>query len=118
MSGKTNIHKNLEGKNTATVNREQFDKTFLETLDETLEFILGEGGKQVIYYYLQNIYEISKEGILERPELFTDLLNKFFGVGAKIIEKEIVKKQCQKLGIDFEQVSNIGLIDFIKKFRT
>ncbi|MGB9960055.1 MAG: hypothetical protein ACPLKQ_06010 [Candidatus Bathyarchaeales archaeon] len=98
-----------------TTNNKQWDEILLEAVDEALQTVLGESGKEVIYYYFQNSYAIKKEDIPEKPELFIEFLKKLFGVGAELIENTILKNLCQKLGIKPEQAENAKLAEFLRK---
>lgn len=99
------------------INDKQLKAILIEVIDETLQAVIGESGKEVVYYYLQNSYAIKKENIPENLEAFTEFLNNFFGSGAKVIEKTIMKNLCLKLGIKIKQTEDIKLTQFIKSIR-
>jgi ABC-type nitrate/sulfonate/bicarbonate transport system substrate-binding protein len=95
--------------------RREFNAVLSEAVDEGLKAVLGETGREVVYYHLQSVYGLRKEGISEHPEILIEFLNKLFGAGAEIIERAILKKLCLKLGIRHETAENIKLINFIRK---
>ncbi|MEM3703345.1 MAG: hypothetical protein QXX79_02840 [Candidatus Bathyarchaeia archaeon] len=98
-----------------TIDDGRLEAVLIETVDEALQAILGESGKEVVYYYLQNAYALRKENIPENLEAFTEFLNRLFGAGAKLIENTILKNLCHKLGIKPEKAENTKLTEFIKK---
>jgi hypothetical protein len=67
-----------------------FEKTIQEAIDETLS-LLGENSKKTIYLHLENDYKIAKTEIPSKIEAFADALEQSFGVGAKLIEMNIIK---------------------------
>jgi hypothetical protein len=67
-----------------------FEKTLQEAIDETLS-TLGENSKKTIYQHLENEYKIAKNEIPSKIEAFADALEQSFGVGAKLIEMNIIK---------------------------
>ncbi|MEM2911466.1 MAG: hypothetical protein QXM52_00905 [Candidatus Bathyarchaeia archaeon] len=82
-----------------------FKEALMEAVDEGL-LILGESGREVVYFHLQHSYGLKKENISENPEIFMDCLRKIFGLGAQVIEKAIIKILCYKLGIEFAENKN------------
>jgi len=97
--------------------RSEFNALLFEAVDDGLKAVLGETGREVVYYHLQRVYGLRKESIPEHPEVFIEFLNKLFGIGAEIIERAILKKLCLKLGIGHETSENVKLIDLIRKFK-
>lgn len=94
--------------------KKEFEAMLLEALDEVLESILGESGKEVVYYHLQNSYGIRREDVPEKPEVFAECLNRIFGFGAKIIEDAIIKSLCSRLKTGCEGIKNAKFADFLK----
>lgn len=86
-----------------------------EAIDEGLKAVVGESGKEAVYYHFQNFHGLEKKGIPGNPEVFIEFLSEFFGLGAKVIENTIFEKLCLKLGIKHEEVENLELTDFIKE---
>ncbi|MEM3551660.1 MAG: hypothetical protein QXV01_11290 [Candidatus Bathyarchaeia archaeon] len=95
--------------------KREFNTVLIDVVDEALQTILGESGKEVVYYYLKNSYTLRKEDIPENPELFTEFLNKLFGAGTKIIENTILKNLCLKLGIKYNEAKNAKLTDLLRE---
>ncbi|MEM3551760.1 MAG: hypothetical protein QXN87_08730 [Candidatus Bathyarchaeia archaeon] len=97
------------------IHKKGFNALLLEALDEGLQSTLGESGKTVVYYHFQNSCGVRREGIPEKPEVFSEFLNRLFGFGAKIIEEAILKSLCSKLGIEYEEVKNAKFTDYLRK---
>lgn len=55
-----------------------FKEALIEAVDEGL-LILGESGREVVYFHLQHSYGLKKENIPENPEIFMGCLRKIFG---------------------------------------
>lgn len=82
-----------------------FNEALIEAVDEGL-LILGESGREVVYFHLQHSYGLKKENVPENPEIFMDCLRKIFGLGAQVVEKSIIKILCRKLGIEYVENKN------------
>jgi hypothetical protein len=91
-----------------------FDRILLEAIDEGLT-ALGDGGKYMVFFYLERNYSIRKHDIPKNPEAFVKGLEKIFGAGTTVLEKMIVKSICSKLGIDYEEREGQGLVDCIRE---
>jgi len=94
--------------------KEEFEVILLEAIDESLKSMLGESGKELVYYQLKNSYGLRRENVPEKPELFAECLYGLFGLGAKIIEATILKNLCVKLKIKYEEKKNAKFADCIK----
>jgi len=76
-----------------------FRNFLLESVDNTFKHILGETGTHVVYQFLDNECKLPKSSIGDKMYLFNEGLEKLFGVGGKILQKEVLKDVCSKLGI-------------------
>jgi hypothetical protein len=74
-----------------------FNKSLLEAVDEGLSLV-GKSAKQIIYFYLEKNFNITRDDVPQRVEEFANALEKMFGSGAKIIEIQIMKKLYKKIG--------------------
>lgn len=73
-----------------------FKELLLEAVDETLSS-LGEKPKQMVYCYLEDHFQIEREGIPDRIEEFAEAVEKVFGCGAKLIEIKIMESLYGKM---------------------
>jgi len=90
-----------------------FEKLFMEAVDEGLE-TLGESGKHMIFFHLDKSYSIKKHEIPKKPEAFAKGLEKIFGAGASVLEKLIVKSLCSKLELKYEDIESRPFADYVK----
>jgi len=91
-----------------------FGKILLEAIDEGLE-VLGEGGKYMVFFYLERKHSIRKHDIPRNPEAFVKGLEEIFGVGTDVLERIILKRICSKMGLRYEEREGQRLIDFLKE---
>jgi len=89
-----------------------FDKLFIEAVDEGLD-VLGESGRQMIFFHLEKSYSIKRHEIPEKPEAFAEGLEKIFGAGASVLEKLIVKSLYSKLGLKYEDKEERPFADYV-----
>ncbi len=64
---------------------------FLACVDRGLSH-LGETIKHVVYWYLENEYDLKKDAIPDKPEEFMKALEKMYGPGAKVMERNMVRE--------------------------
>lgn len=74
-----------------------FDELFLEAVDEAIAS-LGDSCKQAIYFNLEETFKIKKHEIPFKVEEFVNAIEAIFGLGAKLIEIQIMKCLHKKLG--------------------
>ncbi|KPV63716.1 MAG: hypothetical protein AOA66_0672 [Candidatus Bathyarchaeota archaeon BA2] len=93
-----------------------FDKLFIEAVDEGLT-VLGESGRQMIFFHLENSYSIKKHKIPKKPEAFATGLEKIFGAGASVIEKLILKSLYSKLGLKYEDREERPFAEYVNEVK-
>jgi hypothetical protein len=93
-----------------------FEKTLLEAVDHAL-LSLGESPRKAIYYHLDKSFKLQREEIPADTDEFSHALNNFFGPGARVIEKTIVKNLYSKLNLDFEEKSSFEFVDYVSLAR-
>jgi hypothetical protein len=96
---------------------DNFTEILLAAVEESLSS-LGDSPKQAILFHLEASFNIKKEHIPENITEFAKALEKIFGPGALYLEKLIVKRLYEKLGLDFEGVESrdfLECVDDVKK---
>ena len=93
-----------------------FDKLFIEAVDEGLD-VLGESGRHMIFFHLEKSYSIKRHEIPKKPEAFAAGLEKIFGAGASVLEKLIVKSLYSKLGLKYEDKEERPFADYVKNVK-
>ena len=73
-----------------------FEKLLLEAVDEGLSTV-GESSKQVIYFHLEKTFNIKRQDIPQKIEEFADAIEKIFGLGAKVLETQIMEQLHRKI---------------------
>ena len=94
-----------------------FSEILLAAVEESLSS-LGNSPKQAILFHLEASFKIKKEHIPENITEFAKALEKIFGPGALYLEKLIVKRLYEKLGLKFENVESrdfLECVDQVKK---
>ncbi|UCG37192.1 MAG: hypothetical protein JSV64_02650, partial [Candidatus Bathyarchaeota archaeon] len=74
-----------------------FGKILLEAIDEGLSS-LGQSSRQAIYFHLEKSFNIKKQEIPLRLEVFTGAIEQIFGSGADYLEILIVNRLNEKIG--------------------
>jgi hypothetical protein len=80
---------------------QEFNRLLLEAVDEGLS-MLGESSKQAIYFHLEKRFDIKKQEIPNKIEVFANAIEKIFGLGASFLEILIMKRLYVKLGRGFK----------------
>ena len=89
----------------------KFEDVLLEAVDEGLS-LLGKKSKQALYFYLEKTFKMNRRDIPYRIEEFTDVVEKIFGSGARILEIQIMKCLFKKVGYTFKHYSKRQDITF------
>jgi hypothetical protein len=87
-----------------------FSKILLSAVEESLSS-LGDSPKEAILFHLEASFKIKKEKIPTNLTEFAKALEGIFGPGASYLEKLIVKRLYEKLGLRFE---NAECLDFLE----
>lgn len=89
-----------------------FREILLEAVDESLSS-LGDSPKQAILFHLECSFNIKKKRIPENITEFTKTLEKIFGPGALYLEKLIVKRLHEKLGLESEEAEKWNFLEYV-----
>jgi len=77
-----------------------FNDVLVESIDETLTFLLSRKVLDAFYTHLERTHSISKDEVPYRLEtVFTTLENTFGGPGSRTIAKSVAKRLYAKLGL-------------------
>ncbi|MEM2262813.1 MAG: hypothetical protein QXT10_03080 [Candidatus Bathyarchaeia archaeon] len=93
-----------------------FEKALTEAVDEGL-LMLGESGREVVYFRLRHSYAMDKEDVPTHPEIFIKCLQGIFGEGAKALEKAIIKILYRKLGLIYVEKKNFDFLECLNEAR-
>jgi hypothetical protein len=70
--------------------KNHLDMTIMEAVDESLASF-GDSVRKVVYFQLQNNYNVPKQEIPTRIEEFAAAIEGIFGIGARLIEMKIIE---------------------------
>lgn len=96
-----------------------FDNLLLEAVDEALA-LLGDSCRQAVYYHLEQTFKIKRQHIPLKFDEFVNAIEQIFGIGAKMIEIQIMKCLRGKVG-DFKYFptgENLTLIQYVNAVKT
>ncbi|MCW4010591.1 MAG: hypothetical protein NWF05_08230 [Candidatus Bathyarchaeota archaeon] len=92
--------------------RNEFDQILLASIDEALSS-LGESAKTSIYFHIEHTFQLARIDIPRRVGVFSDALERIFGLGARHLETLMMKNLHTKLGslyrLNGERFSNSDL---------
>lgn len=75
--------------------KRDFEKILLEAVDEGLSS-LGRSSRRAIYFHLEKSFNVKKQEIPFKIEVFADAIEKIFGGGANSLEIVIMKRLHKK----------------------
>ncbi len=93
-------------------NQQDFDEILINAIDDAL-LSLGTSARQSIYFHLKNNFNVDKEMIPQKLEVFQEGLEKIFGIGARFLEILIMKNLYTRLGRTLNMQKNDSL-EFVK----
>lgn len=94
--------------------KRNFEKLLMEAVDEGLSSV-GESPRRAIYFHLERSFDIKKEEIPKKVEVFEDAIEKIFGFGADFLEILIMKRLFEKIGGAFElkEASDFAFSEYV-----
>lgn len=93
-----------------------FSKIFLTAVDESLSS-LGDSPKQAILFHLETSFKITKDAIPTNLTEFAKALERIFGPGASFLEKLIVKRLYEKLGLEFQNSETWNFLESVEEVK-
>jgi hypothetical protein len=97
------------------LSKRDFEKLLLEAVDEGLSS-LGQSSKRAIYFHLEEGFKVKREEIPCKVEVFTEAIEKMFGVGADYLEVLIMKRLHEKIGgvLDSNEIATFTFAEYIE----
>jgi len=92
------------------------DRIVLDVIDEALS-ILGNKGKESVYYFMEREYLLEKEDIPSNLRKFHDCLRLVFGVGANVLEKHIISTLMKKASVELELDADLDFVESMEIVR-
>ncbi len=92
------------------------DRIVLEAIDEALS-ILGDKGRESIYYFIEREYLIEKEDIPSNLEKFSDCLHLIFGIGSNVLERHIINTLKKKADVEVKLDDDLDFVESMEIIR-
>jgi len=96
---------------------QKFNDAVLKAVDSAFHS-LGESCKQALYFHLKTTFHIKRTEIPEKVEEFDNVMRFIFKDGASFLERVILEKLCENLGVKFEEKNVLGFVEAISKVRS
>ena len=93
--------------------KSEFNNILLSAVDESL-CLLGDSSKQAILLHLETSFQVKEENIPSNLTEFKKALDSIFGPGADYLEKIIVRRLHEKLGLRFEEGKNTDFLEYVE----
>ena len=90
-----------------------FNKILLSAVDEGL-CLLGDSPKQAVLFHLESSFQMKEENIPGNLTEFKKALEGIFGPGAVYLEKAIVRRLNEKLGLNLEEGKNKDFLECVE----
>ena len=76
---------------------------------------MGEGPRQVTYFWLERNSGVSRDAIPYRLEKFAAGLERMFGYGASYFERQIVDRLYSKLKLERIEGEGFSFVDYVRE---
>jgi hypothetical protein len=86
---------------------DRFEEALLEAVDESLLALLGEIGAATMYFHMKRVSSLKKSEMPRKLKEFSLAVATIFKESAPAVEKPILRKLCEKLGMDYESVKDL-----------
>jgi len=106
----------MDPRRTREVVEDGFNLALLEAVDEGL-LLLGEDARDLIYHIVENMYDIRRDQISEKPEALHEALEDSLGPQARVVEKLIAREFLSRIGLSFKGFENLTLLECIRYAR-
>ena len=99
-------------------NNRCFEEILLEAVEEVLSS-LGLPVKNAVYFYLEKSFGLKRHDIPYKIEKFANAIEEIFGVGAKLLEIQIMKSLYKKVGQKLRYVPKheLNFVRYVKAVR-
>ena len=94
----------------------QFGSAVLGAVDDGL-FVYGEPARHALYYSVEAKYHVKREQIPDRIEEFHKAIGELCGYGGRVTERLIAKSRYSRLGLDFAEHKEWGLVMYVRHAR-
>ena len=96
---------------------QEFNEALLEAVDYAFSS-LGESCRRALYFHLETTFRLPRRQIPERPEEFDEALKTIFKRGAAFLEKLILRKLREMLGVSAVEDDALDFVESISMIRS
>ena len=97
-----------------TSSSRSFNEIVCQSVDKTLEELLGPRVLPVLYKYLGDKFGVSRDELPYRIDTISAVLENTFGVkGASVVEWKVAKSLYDKILLSFDNEQHLRLKDYI-----
>jgi len=94
----------------------RFNDALLKAVDFAF-YSLGKSCRQALYFHLRIRFQVRRKEIPEKVEEFDNALRLIFKDGAFFLERLIVEKLCENLGLEFDSIQYSDFVETIARVR-
>jgi hypothetical protein len=94
-----------------------FSAALLESIDEAIGAVLGQDVVPALHLNLKNKRSIDRAEIPDNIPTLCVVFEKYFGPGARTIERAIARRLYSKLGLEFSRRDHYELTDYVENAR-
>ena len=94
----------------------KFNEALLKAVDFAFNS-LGKSCNKALHFHLKTTFQIKKGEIPNKTEKFHNALRLIFKDGAVFLERLIVTKLCEELGVEFEEKLAFDFVDSVSQIR-
>ncbi len=102
---------------TGPIHRTDFNDLIVDSVQETIEEVLGKSVSKAYWYHLQSYLGISKDEIPYRFETLFSSLRDSFGIGGDTLGRAIIRKLYAKAGVELVLVPNRALPEYVEDLK-
>jgi len=95
---------------------QEFNEALLEAIDSAFSS-LGESCRRALYFHLERTFRLPRRQIPKKPEEFDETLKTIFKSGAAFLEKLILRKLCEMLGVSAVEDDALDFVESISMIR-
>lgn len=90
-----------------------FDKMLVESIDEGIRSLFSQQVVDALRSNLKNKRAIAPDNLPAQLPTLHIVLGKYFGLGARTVERAIVRSLYSKLGLEFQTIEAYQLEDYV-----
>jgi len=95
----------------------EFEDTLLRAVDFAF-CSLGKSCRRALYFHLETTFRLSRRQIPERFDEFDEALETIFRSGASFLEKLILRRLCEMLGVRAVEDDALDFVESISMIRS